>query len=384
MNDAVRRKRIRPLVKWTGGKFDEFSLFKKFIPKFTNYYEPFFGGGGVFFALEPKGMCFINDVSKDLINFYQLFSSAKFHKQLYAYVDAWEELELLAQFLIPFLLPIFAKDDYKRVANAIDKAVTLISPIDYSSVFHSHILATEHALKKQLYLSLSRKYKRVRAICSKECCYFSEDKLKIQIETAVRCAFYNCCRCIMNQYRSNKLSLSKEQAAANWYFIREFCYGSMFRYNRAGAFNIPYGGATYNKKDLRRKVAHVCSKKAQQLLSKTHISCQDFEQFLNHRQVARTDFIFLDPPYDEAFCAYDDQPFTQGDHVRLQNVLRKMSCKWMLIIKNTPFIQGLYSTHTYTITSYHKLYSHNISGRNNRSTEHLIIMNYVPLAISSK
>ncbi|MGF1924118.1 MAG: DNA adenine methylase, partial [Bacteroidia bacterium] len=51
---VAMRQKLRPLLKWTGGKFDEFPLFAESIPKFDRYIEPFFGGGGVFFALQPS------------------------------------------------------------------------------------------------------------------------------------------------------------------------------------------------------------------------------------------------------------------------------------------------------------------------------------------
>ena len=43
---------FKPLIKYTGGKYDEYKYFEKEIPdNINNYYEPFFGGGGVFFQL---------------------------------------------------------------------------------------------------------------------------------------------------------------------------------------------------------------------------------------------------------------------------------------------------------------------------------------------
>ena len=43
---------FRPLIKYPGGKDKELSIIAPRIPnKVTNYYEPFFGGGAVYFAL---------------------------------------------------------------------------------------------------------------------------------------------------------------------------------------------------------------------------------------------------------------------------------------------------------------------------------------------
>lgn len=41
---------IKPLFKYTGGKFKEYTHINRFFPeKVKNYYEPFVGGGGVMF-----------------------------------------------------------------------------------------------------------------------------------------------------------------------------------------------------------------------------------------------------------------------------------------------------------------------------------------------
>lgn len=56
-------------------------------------------------------------------------------------------------------------------------------------------------------------------------------------------------RKVFNDINLGKISnQSMQYQAANFYFIREYCYGSMFRYNSKGEFNIPYGGMSYNKK----------------------------------------------------------------------------------------------------------------------------------------
>ena len=61
---------MKPLVKYRGGKSKEIPSFIKYIPNdFDTYYEPFFGGGAVFFYLEPQ-RAVINDVNARLMAFY--------------------------------------------------------------------------------------------------------------------------------------------------------------------------------------------------------------------------------------------------------------------------------------------------------------------------
>ncbi len=61
---------MKPLVKYRGGKSREIPHLIKHIPKFSGkYIEPFFGGGALFFHLEPK-KAIINDINSKLISFY--------------------------------------------------------------------------------------------------------------------------------------------------------------------------------------------------------------------------------------------------------------------------------------------------------------------------
>ena len=91
--ETAVKKNVRPLIKWTGGKYDEFEEFSQFIPAYNNYYEPFFGGGGVFFALSPIGKSYLNDKSTDLIQFYnQIKNKTPFlQHQFFLYADAWDK-----------------------------------------------------------------------------------------------------------------------------------------------------------------------------------------------------------------------------------------------------------------------------------------------------
>jgi len=61
---------MKPLVKYRGGKSKEIPHLIKHIPRYDGrYIEPFFGGGALFFHLEPK-RTIINDINSKLISFY--------------------------------------------------------------------------------------------------------------------------------------------------------------------------------------------------------------------------------------------------------------------------------------------------------------------------
>ena len=63
-------KRIKPILKYRGGKAKELDMYLKYIPSFKKYYEPFFGGGATFFALKPRHAR-IGDINHKLISFYK-------------------------------------------------------------------------------------------------------------------------------------------------------------------------------------------------------------------------------------------------------------------------------------------------------------------------
>jgi DNA adenine methylase len=61
---------MKPLVKYRGGKSKEIPHIIKHIPTYSGkYIEPFFGGGALYFYLEPK-KAIINDINLKLISFY--------------------------------------------------------------------------------------------------------------------------------------------------------------------------------------------------------------------------------------------------------------------------------------------------------------------------
>lgn len=61
---------MNPILKYRGGKSREIIKFEQYIPhNFDTYIEPFFGGGAVYFHLEPQS-AIINDINEKLISFY--------------------------------------------------------------------------------------------------------------------------------------------------------------------------------------------------------------------------------------------------------------------------------------------------------------------------
>lgn len=60
-----------PVLKWVGGKRQLLAELRGRMPKrYTTYYEPFVGGGALFFDRQPQN-AFLNDSNSELINVYR-------------------------------------------------------------------------------------------------------------------------------------------------------------------------------------------------------------------------------------------------------------------------------------------------------------------------
>lgn len=63
---------IGPVLKWVGGKRQLLQEIRSRRPnKFSTYYEPFLGGGAVFFDLVPQAAV-LNDMNVELVNVYEV------------------------------------------------------------------------------------------------------------------------------------------------------------------------------------------------------------------------------------------------------------------------------------------------------------------------
>jgi len=372
---------MRPLIKWAGGKSSEIQYIEKIIPKYERYFEPFVGGGALYFDLEPQ-KAYVNDITTELIDFYKYIQNGKreqFKEELQKYVKYWHRIKNYMDKFGNTILDIYNKYKLNKISETqfeeqIDR-LFVQNIIPFNGLFSNEFAIDKEELRKSIQRNLIEKLNRIKNVVDTQN-HFTDKGLLDNIETAFRSGFYMHFREIMNKNKRKELKLTKEKQIANYYFVREFCYGGMFRFNSKGDFNIPYGGIAYNKKNFAGKVNHLFSEPVRRLLKRTIIENMDFEKFLNKHKPIRRDFLFLDPPYDTEFSEYEENPFTQKDQERLAKVLHKTKAQFIVIIKETDFIRGLYENdNNIHIESFDKTYSYNIRGRNEREVKHLIIHN---------
>jgi DNA adenine methylase len=232
----------RPILKWAGGKQQ---LLSQLIPKtpdtFKKYIEPFFGGGALFFALNP-GYAIISDSNPEIINLYQTITSD---------VD------------------------------------TLID-----------ILKKSNTDKENYY--------------------------------KIRAQDISC--------------LSNIEKAARTIYLNRTCFNGLYRVNKSGQFNVPYG---YYKS---HKVCHPEElRAASAILKNCEILCGDYKDILK-KYAEEGDFIYLDPPYlpiskYSDFKRYTKEQFYEEDHAELANEVRRLhslGCQVLLTNSNHPLVYDLY------------------------------------------
>lgn len=363
---------MSPIVKWAGGKEQELKYILPNVPNnFVRFIEPFVGGGAVYFSMGNKNKL-INDKSVELTSLYNniKYKNKDFINRLQSLQDAWIGLESILDNNIEFFNSIYSK--YK--SNKISKE-NLISNIElfinnnkkaFERLLNVELSEHYELFEKELLRNISAKLVRMKDL-EEEKGNLSEKDIYDNFECGLKGSFYMFIRALYNRYDNSEY----------FYFIREYCYSSMFRYNSNGEFNVPYGGISYNRKNFQRKIDYIKSKELQSHFVNTDIYNLDFEEFLDKIKLTKNDFIFLDPPYDTDFSSYVNNAFDKQDQERLANYLiNKCSAKFMLVIKNTEFISNLYNNKGLYITSFDKTYMVSFKGRNNRDCEHLLITNY--------
>jgi DNA adenine methylase len=376
----IKDKRLSPILKWAGGKEQELKYIHPHLPKkINNYYEPFIGGGAVYLSMQINKM-FINDKSHELINLYNLI--AKQDKKFFSVVDDimhnWILLEKIIQndssiFIEEYKNYSNNKSDDEDIKNWVTSFVLKYS-IEFNSMFDTTFNINIENFLKELRKNIANKMKRMKKIELKRG-LLPDDDILDNMESALKSAFYMHFRHLYNNIE--KYNIEHSFAVAIFFFIRNYAYSGMFRYNKNGGFNVPYGGIGYNKKNLSKKINYLQNKELIEHLSKTTIDNLDFEEFFIKNKPKKNDFIFLDPPYDSEFSTYVQNKFTRQDQTRLAKYLiEDCEANWMMIIKNTEFIYSLYDKKDIYITSFDKKYLVSFQNRNNKDAKHLIITNY--------
>ena len=354
---------FRPLLKWPGGKSREWSEIAPLLPpRVRHFVDPFMGGLAPFARTAFEGHAWLNDRHARLVDLHVRVQRQD--RDLFAALDAlgrdWERLGRVAKALAPTFARLVDDARARRQGDVAAAAKAVLRALRRESMDRVVPFALE---------SLADKAKRLAALERKHEMQFAPKELRAHGETALRAGYYTLVRQAERAARG-------AVATADFLFVREYCYGSMFRRNAAGEFNIPYGGTTYNGKSFLARVEQLRSDTVVQALVRATFSCSDFEEFLAARacDLGPQDFVFVDPPYDSDFSTYGDHAFSAQDHERLAAALGRLATPWLLVIKDTPQVRRIYGS-SRALGSFGKKYGYNVRGRNERSVRHLLLGN---------
>ena len=142
----------------------------------------------------------------------------------------------------------------------------------------------------------------------------------------------------------NWQTLPKAEAAARTIYLNKTCFNGLYRVNRNGQFNTPFG------KYKNPKICDIDALSlASEALRKADILCGDYTLVLEH-YAQPGDFVFLDPPYlpiseNSDFKRYTKEQFYEDDHIELAKMigtLHERGCYVILTNSNHPLVHQLY------------------------------------------
>lgn len=270
-------QKASPFLKWAGGKSQLLSQYGEFFPfTFNNYFEPFIGGGAVFFHMMGKYenlSATISDCNYDLINCYEVIRN--------------------------------------QPAELIDALKNHKNDSDY---FYS-----------------------VRA--------------------------------------TDPQTLSKVERAARIIFLNKTCFNGLYRVNRKGQFNVPFG--RYNNPRICDE-ANINA--VSESLAQVRIMHSSYDKSANLAKPG--DFVYFDPPYQPlsataSFTSYTENSFGLADQQRLSALFSKLAakgCKVMLSNSDNDLVRELYKD--FRIETVKATRAINCKAEKRGQISELLIMNY--------
>lgn len=145
------------------------------------------------------------------------------------------------------------------------------------------------------------------------------------------------------------------QRAAQTIYLSKTCWNGLYRVNRKGHFNVPFGNHKRPVFDEKNILG------ASQILQNAELNSCDFEDLVISAEFG--DFVYLDPPYTvlhykNCFCRYNDRLFSWSDQLRLAKVahnLAEKGCSVLVSNADHPEVIKLYHGFKYYKLSRHSI-----------------------------
>ncbi|KKK41142.1 hypothetical protein LCGC14_0811270 [marine sediment metagenome] len=169
--------------------------------------------------------------------------------------------------------------------------------------------------------------------------------------------------------------MSNIQKASRMIYLNRCCYNGLYRVNRKGEFNVPFG--KYNNPKFCDEGNLLAVSKTLENVSIIHNS---FEICLDYAE--KGDFIYFDPPYHpisktSSFTSYTKENFESDSQQKLFNVFKNLDerdCKLMLSNSYNEYIKNLYNEYKIIKLDAKRAINSNATKRGN--IKELLILNY--------
>lgn len=142
-------------------------------------------------------------------------------------------------------------------------------------------------------------------------------------------------------YNRNQWSAAQ---SARFIYLNRTCFNGIFRVNRRGEFNVPYGGNRKSPRFPTTHALHACAA----VLAGTRLLCESYEITL--ARLPKKSFVYLDPPYPPLngtsfFTHYTKDRFSTHDQHCLAEVVQSLdrrSIPFLMTNADTQLIRTLY------------------------------------------
>lgn len=171
-----------------------------------------------------------------------------------------------------------------------------------------------------------------------------------------------------NEIKSSQNNLIEQTAL--FIYLNKCGYNGMYRENKSGGFNIPYGNMKNPRicdNTLLVSISHA--------LQHVNISHCEYQTIIN--KVEKDDFVYLDPPYDGTFTDYTSDTFGREQQLKLKefvDTLTNKGVKVMLSNSASDYIKDIYKD--YNIVNLTIKYSLGGKNANRGDKQEVLVKNY--------
>ncbi|MFQ5651510.1 MAG: DNA adenine methylase [bacterium] len=173
--------------------------------------------------------------------------------------------------------------------------------------------------------------------------------------------------------------LNLAERAARLIYLNRTCYNGLYRVNRQGKFNVPFGSY---------KSPTICDARnlraVSKALQKVEIQCTSFENVVQKAQ--KGDLVYFDPPYEPIsrtsnFTSYQATGFTKESQKKLLQVCQELThrqVQFMLSNSSAELIRELYRHNGFSIHEVQAKRAINSNPRKRGKLTELIVTNCSP------